>query len=136
MTPTPATRDLKHSQLTMCEDGIIVLRSRDEHSYTVDDIKENWAAIKDLSGGKKAYVLNIAGKYTTVEAEVREFVSKGAHADFIAAECFVIRSLAQRLLVNFYLRINKPVVATAFFTDESKAEKWLKKLMNEASEKK
>jgi hypothetical protein len=129
MGNTFSIRDLGHSQLTLRDDGIIILRSVDEHSYTIEDVKQNWNAIKELSPGRKAYILNIAGNYTGVEPGVREFVSKGEHAEFIAAECFVIRSLAQRLLVNFYLAINKPVVATAFFTDEAKAEKWLKKLM-------
>lgn len=121
----------QHSHIVLRPDGIILLTSRDEHCYSIEDIKENWAAISSLCKGKKAYVLSVAGKYTSVDSEVREFVSKGLHAGFIAAECFVIHSLPQKLLANFYFKMNKPVVPSAFFTDRAKAEKWLKERMKE-----
>ncbi len=126
---TIQTKDLGHSKISLRDDGIIVIEAKDDHCYSISDVQENWDAIQKLSKGKKAYILNIAGKYTSVDSEVRDFVSKGSHAGFIAAECFVINSLAQKLLANFYFRINKPLVASSFFTEPAKAEKWLKERM-------
>ena len=42
---------------------------------------------------------------------------------------FVIKSLAQKLLGNAYLKINKPVVPTALFDNEEKAIEWLQKFI-------
>lgn len=132
---TPIFEPGQHSHIVLRPDGIIEITGRDLHSYSIDDVKENWAAIKALSKGKKAFVLNLAGKYTSVDSETRDFVSKGPHAEFIAAECFVIYSLPQKLLANFYFKMNKPVVTSAFFVDLYKAEKWLKERMTEAGAK-
>ncbi|MGZ3861701.1 MAG: DUF7793 family protein [Bacteroidia bacterium] len=119
------TIDLIHSVLYRTNQGLIVLRSADDHIYSVKDIKENHEAIKALSGNRKAYILNIAGKYTNIEPDVRDYVASGPHVNIIAAEAFVIGSLAQKLIANFYYRVNKPIVKTAFFTDITKAKNWL-----------
>ena len=120
-----STMDLGHSVLYKINSGLIVLKSADDHTYSIKDVKENHNAIKSLSGGKKAYILNIAGKYTSIESDVRNFTAGGPHANIIAAEAFVIGSLAQRIIANFYFKVNKPVVSSAFFNDIDKARDWL-----------
>ncbi|MGZ3903521.1 MAG: DUF7793 family protein [Bacteroidia bacterium] len=120
-----AVMNLGHSVLYKTGNGLIVLNSSDNHIYSVKDVKENHQAIKSLSENQKAYVLNVAGKYTNIEADVREFIAVGPHKNIIAAEAFVIHSLAQKLIANFYFKVNKPVVSSAFFTDIKRAEEWL-----------
>lgn len=42
------------------------------------------------------------------------------------ADAFVIDSLAKRLIINFYIKHNKPQVPTRTFSSEQKALEWLR----------
>lgn len=116
-----------HSTLRMRKDGIIELISNDNFVFEVEDVKENYEAIKKLSPNKKALVLNIVGKYASANKSTQEYVAKGPHKDIVLAETFVLRSLAQILLARFYIKLFKPVVKTSFFKNETDAVKWLLK---------
>ena len=41
------------------------------------------------------------------------------------ADAYVLKSLAQKIIANFYIRLNKPKIPTNFFTDEDSAIEWL-----------
>ena len=47
---------------------------------------------------------------------------------FTLADSFVIHSLAQKILANFYLKISKPVLPTKVFNKPDEAEAWLQTL--------
>lgn len=120
-----AIKDVGHSVIKLREDGIIEIDCSNNYEYSVNDVKENWAIIKELAKGKKILVFNNMPEFTTASKEAREFVAKGEHKDFIAAEAFVIQSLAQKILGNFYLKINNPVVPAKIFTNKEDAVQWL-----------
>jgi hypothetical protein len=117
---------LPHAVIRLRTDLIIEITSADDFEYDVDAIKQNHEAIKQLKETPKALILNLAGKFTTVTTEVRDFVATAPHQSFIAAEAFVIQSLAQKILVQFYLKMNKPKVPANFFNSATKAVEWLK----------
>lgn len=117
-----------HSLVIYRSDEIVEIICSDNYEYSVADIKENLEYIKSVCGNKKISVLNNLQKFTTVNNEVREFVAKAPHKDFIKAEAFVIHSTGQWLLANFYLKVNKPIVPAKFFKTRNDAEKWIKGL--------
>lgn len=117
--------DLRHTLLSHRKDGIIVLQCNDNHTYSKEEIIENHETIRKLSPHQKAFVLTIAGRYTSIEPEAKKYTAAGRHESFIGAEAFVIHNLAQRILAQFYFKINKPIVASEYFTDLNKAEKWI-----------
>jgi hypothetical protein len=118
---------LSHSRLVKRSDGIIEIHCADDFTYEPEHIRENQEALLEFHQGKKLLVLNILGKYTLASSDARAFVAKGTHKTFIEAEAFLIHSLAQQLIGSFYLKINKPVVPTSYFSfgDKAKAENWL-----------
>lgn len=118
----------QHSLLQLRTDGIVEITCNDSHIYEIKDIEENHQAIQSLSERKKALVLNIIGKYTSLSNDTKDFVAKGAHSSFIEAEAFVLRSLAHVILARFYVKVSKPKVKTAYFSNEKDAVKWLKSL--------
>lgn len=118
----------QHSLLQLRTDGIVEITCNDNHVYEVEDIKENHRVIQSLSERKKALVLNIIGKYTSLSNDTKDFVAKGTHSSFIEAEAFVLRSLAHVILARFYVKVSKPKVKTAYFSTENDAVKWLKSL--------
>lgn len=120
---------LEHSLILKRSDGIVEIRCADDFTYDLAHIIENHSYLKQLASTEKVLVLNFVEKFTSVTDEARNYVSEGPHKDFIAAEAFLIHSLPQRLLANFFMRISKPIVPAAFFAyhDKASAEKWLLK---------
>ncbi len=110
----------------MREDGILVLYANENHAYTIDDTKENVAAFGALSGNKKVPVLIVGGSFSTLAPETRAFLASEESLLYSKAEAFLLKSLAQKLLINFYIKFDKPLVPTKVFTKEEEAIIWLK----------
>ncbi len=119
------TIDLKHSVIFLRGDGIIELRANDHHIYQIDDVKENVKAFGELTGNKKAPVLIIGGSFSSLDDQTREFMATEESLKYSKAEAFLITSLAQKILINFYIKFNKPLVPTRVFTDKEEAIEWL-----------
>ncbi|CAN5285095.1 hypothetical protein BH09BAC5_BH09BAC5_00190 [soil metagenome] len=118
--------DFGHSTISLRHDGIVEIITAPDFEYDVEHIKQNHAAIKEIAKNKRVLILSIVGENSTASKDVREFVAKAPHKDFVKAEAFVIQSLAQKLLANFFIKVNKPIVPAKFFKNVEDAEKWLK----------
>ncbi len=117
---------LSHSTIILRDDGILELYTSDEHEYTIDCTKENVKAFGELSGGKKVPVLIIGGAFTSVTPEAREFMASEESLEYSKAEAFLVNTLAQKILIQFYIKFNRPLVPTRIFTEKEKAIEWLK----------
>jgi len=74
---------------------------------------------------KEIPVLIMATEEVHFEAEAREESSSEAGMKHTMADGFVARNLAQKLMVNFYLKFNRPRKPSKAFTSEEEAVKWL-----------
>ncbi|MBS1635277.1 MAG: hypothetical protein JST26_05095 [Bacteroidetes bacterium] len=83
-------------------------------------------AIGILTEGKQALVLTVAAEDTNFDAEARDESSSPNGLRFTIADAFVARNLAQKLMVNFYLRFNKPAKPSKAFASEDEAIAWLR----------
>lgn len=126
-------RILSHTALFLREDGILEIILSNYLTYDVNHLSDILVAIKELSKGKKIPLLHIAGDQTSVTPEAREYMSAPESLMYSLAEAYVIHTLAQRILANFYLKISKPKVPTRFFNDEKKAAEWLLSIKNETT---
>lgn len=124
--------DFKHSLILKRNDGIVEIRCADDFTYDVEHIVENHNYLKQISNNKKLLILNFTAQFTSITNEARSYVAKGYHQEFILAEAFLIHSLPQRILANFYVRVSNPVVHTSYFSykDKEEAENWLKQFEN------
>ena len=77
-------------------------------------------------GKERLGLVHVAGRETTVEEGVREFLAGKSGAQNKIAEAFVVKNLNQRILGNFYLRVGRPACPTEVFTLEDEAVKWVK----------
>ncbi len=118
--------DLGHSIIFRRTDGIIEIDCSDNFEYEVKHIKENYVQLKKFSDSKKILVLSCAKPFTTTTKEVRDFIASAPHRNFVKAEAFVIHTLGQSIMGNFFLKVNKPIVPAKFFKNKTEAEKWLK----------
>lgn len=121
---------LGHSEIFLRSDYIIQVNASD-HTYSAADIKSIHEAVHKISDSKKAFLLLIASDYTSVDTEARKYLSTPEAGLYSIAEAYVIKSLAQRLLMNFFINVQGTPVPVKFFTEMEAAEKWLKKFQQD-----
>lgn len=78
-----------------------------------------------LTNGKPYVVLLDAGEYTSITTEAREISATENFSKNLIAKAFVISSIPQRIVGNFYIKVNKPFASTKLFTSKEKAIEWL-----------
>ena len=105
---------------------IIRIKFKDNYDFTLLDCKDLVDDLKLICADKPKPILKIPGKYSTIDKSVREFISSKEGMQCSAAEAMVTTDLPQRIIGNFYMRVNKPIKPTAFFDTEEKAVEWLK----------
>lgn len=117
--------DLSFACYELRADGIIVLRLIDELMIDIEKAKLMHAALDRMTadGPKKVFVLN--GKFVSADDEARNFLASKAKLKQIQKVSVTIHSLSQRILANFFLKVNKPPFPIRFFTSAEQAEKWL-----------
>jgi hypothetical protein len=119
--------DLGHTVFIKKANGIVEAQCSDNFTYEIEHIKENLECLKSLAENGRLLMLNCLEPYTQLSAEARFFIAKGSHINIIKAEAFVIQSFAQKLIANFFIKVDKPKVPMNFFLKKEEAEKWLLK---------
>lgn len=90
-----------------------------------EDVLEIKEMNKEIAEGKRYAVLFDTGEYTSFTKEARELASSKEFVGDTIAKALLVRSLGHRIVANFYININKPVMTTKVFEDRDKAINWL-----------
>ena len=101
-----------------------VININDDLEFNLEDFAQLVTFQKEL-GNLKLPVLVICAINATTNLEVIRYISKNENNPFSKADAFVINSLAQKILANFYIKIDPPQRPTQFFKDKETAFKWL-----------
>ncbi len=110
------------------EDDIIKVQIKDSASIEEEDLLEMKDFNKKLAEDKNYYLLFIAGKDAHISKEAREKSTEKEISENKIAQAFVVQSLAHKIIVNFFINIQRPSMPTKMFTDEKEAINWLKSL--------
>ncbi len=108
----------KHYEIEVFENG----------EFGFEDLKLLIEAQIEM-GSEKLPVIVLCGEYTTTDAAFLDHLSKNSNDPFSKADAFVIKSLAQKIMANFYIKIVRPERPTKFFNTKEVALKWIKKHM-------
>ena len=119
------TIKLKHSEISLREDGVVQIQFCENCDINVKECEEITSACDELLEAKKYPILHLSGIYVSISKEAREYSVSPRGIQYSTAEAFVFSSLAHKIIANFYIKINKPPVPTKFFTTEIEATKWL-----------
>jgi len=84
------TIDLGHSQVQLRNDGIVQVNCGDDLELDLKESIEIVEAIGKITDGKKALVLNIAGKSTTASGAARDHSASADGVKYTIADAFVI----------------------------------------------
>ena len=113
------------ASIRLRSDGITQINPSDDTTYTLDDTVKVHNTIIKLNENNPMLILHVAGKHTTSENESRTFLASEEGNRNRIASAYVLQSLAQRIVANFYYKMFKPRRPTKFFTNQKDAENWL-----------
>lgn len=82
--------------------------------------------IKRLGDGKELLQLITADEVSQFDNSARVFSASEEGTRYSKAEAFVVKSLSQRLIANFYVKVNKPPKPSKVFNNKEEAIQWLK----------
>lgn len=121
--------ELKKSTVSLMEEGILHIHLKASCEIGLSDAVLIVEAMGKLSHGKKMPVLIDAGEFTSIDKEVRVFSASAESNIYTLADAIAYYSLAQKLVANFYIIHNEPVVPTRAFSDKPEAIEWLKSFL-------
>jgi len=107
------------------DEPIVFLRYKHEVKVDVEDMYNMFKASYALSKNESYLLLVDAKVLVDVTPEARKVGSNKKNTLNIIANAIVVKWLAQRLLSNVFIEINKPHLPVRIFNDEKKAIKWL-----------
>jgi hypothetical protein len=104
------------------KEPIIYLRLTKAILWGVKEITEYNEAVDKLREGKHHVSFTDARVGADLSPEAREIAAK---SPFVVANAVLVKWLAQRLITNVFVKVNKPPFPMQVFTEEDKATKWL-----------
>lgn len=91
-----------------------------------DDVLELKKTNVKLASKNKYCLLVTSKELASVSEEARAVSASKEFAELTIAKALMATSLGQQIIVNFYLKINKPHIKTRVFSEREKALAWLK----------
>lgn len=111
--------------LSYNENGYYELSIKDNVEIFIDDIHHIVNAQKQLNGSKLPTLIS-GGQYSTTNTDTLKYISVNENMPYSKCAAFIVSSISQKLLGNFYLKIYKPQRPTRFFNHKDEAILWLK----------
>jgi hypothetical protein len=118
---------VEKATLTKRADGIFHINYAENETYTIKENREILKRSLEFRGNAQAPILITGGTFTSHDAESREFNSSEEVMKHCKAVAIVSKSLAGKMIANFFINFNKPGSPTRFFSNQKDAIKWLLK---------
>lgn len=112
--------------LELIEPFIIKATPVENTEFELSDVIVMKKGTTELSGGGKFVVLLDATHNFLVSSEARIKLSSKEYTKDRIATAFVTTSLANKIIGNFFIKINKPASPTKLFSEEQPALMWLR----------
>ena len=124
---------LKESKNNLCHivlrvDGILQVSTMNDVEYGKEEATEVIKSILKIAETKQYHILILSGKDSNVTIESMKLISSPIAMSYAIAKAYVIDSLPQKLMANFYLKVLNPKKPVKFFKTQTDAESWLKSL--------
>ena len=118
--------ELNKAICSISDDYIITIVIPKNIEIEVDDVLAIRNANEKLSNGKNYVVLVLVGEFSTISKEAREATATSDFGETRKAMAFIISSLPQRIVGNFFINMNNPPTPTKIFNSKEEALAWLK----------
>lgn len=114
-------------QIYLKETNILGVEATHDMEYDTEEVEQIVSNIKYLSGNKKYLLLVKTGSLATITFNALKVLARPDALSYAHAKAYVISTLPQRFMANFFLRYFKPTIPVKFFKDAVDAEVWLLK---------
>jgi hypothetical protein len=116
------------SVISLIDESIISIFIKPNLEFEIPDVDDVRNGVEQLRDGKSIKLLVDISENTTGVSEVREYGAKhGANKNAIAS-AYVTDSLAQKIVLNFYISLYRRDKPSRMFTNKKDAIDWLKKI--------
>jgi hypothetical protein len=107
------------------DEGYYELVIKENVEIFVEDAISIKKAQEKISGTKSPLLIYV-GKHATTNIETLKYLSKSTNMPYSSASGYIMTTLAQKILGNFYLKINKPERPTKIFNNKEEALNWIR----------
>ena len=84
----------------------------------------------DKHGGGRFYNVYEFKSFAEMDPELRTWAADTSGNNYTHADALVISNLAQKIIANFYVKINKPKMPTKIFTSVEQAFEWIMEIQD------
>lgn len=110
------------------EDDIIHIVLAPATELEITDIDQLFEAVRRIGGSDVYYTIVDATDIIASANEVRNYAAKHPDAARTKACAILCNSLSVKIIINFFLKFNKPVFPTRMFTSMNDAKGWISSL--------
>ena len=109
------------------EDGYILTRVKPGSEIQLQDAKDNTAAVIKISSGIIYPLLVDLREIKSISKDARNHFSMRGRKPNVSTVAMLVKSPVSRIIGNFFIGFNRPVVPTRLFSVEKSAVSWVKK---------
>lgn len=122
-------KDIGSSIFRLYENKIYHVIVKKNEKVTMEFVQKGYDFL-DEHGGGPFYNIYEFHSFSDVDPEVREWAASPTNNSYTRIDAIVISNFPQKILADFYIRINKPVKPTRIFYSLEKAFDWVHSQMN------
>lgn len=111
--------------------SILLINMKPDVEFDEVAYHELFEISNQLTNFEKRHVIIDATCLFNVTSRVRELYAMDENIKYRFSDSFIVTSLPMRLVINFYISINKPKIPTKIFDNEKKAIEWVNSLKKE-----
>ncbi|HRF99912.1 MAG TPA: hypothetical protein PKZ75_02275 [Bacteroidia bacterium] len=128
--------ETESAYISMCSDGIIRVLFKRDKEISPSVLKPLFEKINEMVQGVSYPFIYFAEDGSVVfTTEGNTYSKQNQHVFPKICNAFVTKSLSQRLIANFYLKINKPSYPSKLFKNQYEAEEWCFQQLEIANQK-
>jgi hypothetical protein len=127
MSPYSVLRsaETKSAKIEVCDDTIVRVLFKKESEIDARELKNLFDTYNDLTGGKPfAYIYHAEDGTANLDGEAKKFGRLNPNYFQKVCVAVVVKSLAQRIMADFYLKIMYSKTPYKVFNSLEDAEKW------------
>ncbi|HEY1040849.1 MAG TPA: hypothetical protein VGF30_15645 [Bacteroidia bacterium] len=117
--------DMEVGSIRLYDNNIVESTIKKDVVVDVQFLLSGKVWLEKLRPGEKFYILNQSPAFHRVTKEARRLSANAAFADHLAAIALIIGHPTTKLILDLFLKIDKPVTPLKPFTDKEAALKWL-----------
>lgn len=116
------------SAITLLNESTAEIRIQKDEEYELEDAIRTTQTVEQIGRGRQLMHLTIYGDRTVPTKEARNYCISELGSRYKTAEAIVVQSLSQKMVFNFMINVERPIVRTKLFTSIDEAKNWLSSL--------